>query len=30
MGEFQSLYEQYSLLKEKLKENVNDFSADLR
>lgn len=30
MGKFQSLYEQYSLLKEKLKENVNDFSADLR
>jgi len=30
MGEFQSLYEQYSLLKEKLKEDVNDFSADLR
>ncbi len=29
MGKFQSLYEQYSLLKTKLKENVNDFSADL-
>ena len=29
MGKFQSLYEQYSLLKDKLKENVNDFSADL-
>ena len=29
METFQSLYEQYSLLKDKLKENVNDFSADL-
>ena len=29
MGKFQSLYEQYSLLKDKLKENVNDFSTDL-
>ena len=29
MGKFQSLYEQYSLLKDKLKENVNEFSADL-
>lgn len=29
MGKFQSLYKQYSLLKDKLKENVNDFSADL-
>ena len=28
MGKFQSLYKQYSLLKDKLKENVNDFSAD--
>lgn len=29
MEKFQSLYEQYSLLKDKLKEDVNDFSADL-
>ena len=29
MGKFQSLYEQYSLLKDMLKENMNDFSADL-
>ena len=29
MEMFRSLYEQYSLLKEKLKKNVNDFSADL-
>ena len=29
MEKFQSLYEQYSLLKGKLKENMNDFSANL-
>ena len=29
MDKLQSFYEQYSLLKDKLKENFNDFSADL-